>query len=100
MEPNGTAHSARVDAPIRTGIVGVGYWGPNLVRNLAESPAFEIAHVCDLREDALTEIARRYPGVNCSTRFEELLRAGDVDAIAIATPVSTHYTLAMSALKP
>jgi predicted dehydrogenase/protoporphyrinogen oxidase len=85
--------------PIRVGVVGVGYWGPNLVRNLAESPEFELVHVCDLRPDPLAAVSRRYPGVRSSTRFEELLRDGEVDAVAIATPVSTHHALAMSALE-
>jgi predicted dehydrogenase len=85
--------------PIRTAVVGVGYWGPNLVRNLAEAPAFEVRTVCDLRKDALDEISRRYPSVRCTTRFEDVLMDDDVDAVAIATPVSTHYDLATSALE-
>jgi protoporphyrinogen oxidase/predicted dehydrogenase len=84
---------------IRIGVVGVGYWGPNLVRNLAESSSFAVTHVCDLRQNALSEISRRYPGIRCTTRFEDVLLDGEVDAVAIATPVSTHYSLAMSALQ-
>jgi protoporphyrinogen oxidase/predicted dehydrogenase len=84
---------------IRIGVVGVGYWGPNLVRNLAESPSFELAYVCDARPEALEAVGRRYPGVAYTTRYEELLRADDLDAVAIATPVSTHHALAMSALE-
>jgi predicted dehydrogenase/protoporphyrinogen oxidase len=91
--------SPRAGSPIRVGVVGVGYWGPNLVRNLAESPVFEVAHLCDLRPEALEAIARRYPNIPCTTQFEEILRDGDVDAVAIATPVSTHHALAMSALE-
>jgi predicted dehydrogenase/protoporphyrinogen oxidase len=86
-------------SPIRVGVVGVGYWGPNLVRNLAESPVFEVAYLCDLRPEALEAIARRYPNIPCTTQFEEILRDGDVDAVAIATPVSTHHALGMSALE-
>jgi protoporphyrinogen oxidase/predicted dehydrogenase len=86
-------------APIRIAVVGLGYWGPNLARNLADSPAFEIAHLCDGRPEALEAIAGRYPGARLTTRFEEVLRDPDVDAVAIATPVSTHYPLAMSALQ-
>ncbi len=85
-------------SPIRIAVVGLGYWGPNLARNLAESPAFEISHFCDLRPEALDAVGRRYPAVQRTTRFEEVLRDGNVDAIVIATPVSTHYPLAMSAL--
>jgi protoporphyrinogen oxidase/predicted dehydrogenase len=87
------------DAPVRIAVVGVGYWGPNLVRNLVESPRFEIAHVCDLRPGALEQIAGRYPGTPCTARFEDVLRDDDVEAVAIATPVSTHYALAAAALE-
>ena len=86
-------------APIRIGLAGLGYWGPNLARNLADSPAFEIAHVCDLRPEALEAIQERYPGARLTTRFEEVLCDPDVDAVVIATPVSTHFPLAMSALQ-
>jgi protoporphyrinogen oxidase/predicted dehydrogenase len=99
MRRDRSDNEARADPPIRIGVVGLGYWGPNLVRNLAESPSFTVAHVCDQRVDALSDISQRYPGVRCSTRFEEVLRDGDVDAVAIATPVSSHYPLATSALK-
>ena len=88
-----------MDRRLRIGIVGLGYWGPNLLRNLVESQLFEVAHLCDLREHALEGMSRRYPGIPCTTRFEELLRDGTVDAVAIATPVSTHFSLAMSALE-
>jgi protoporphyrinogen oxidase/predicted dehydrogenase len=84
---------------IRIGVVGVGYWGPNLVRNLAESSTFDLTYVCDSRPEMLEAVARRYPGVKCTTRYEELLRADDLEAVAIATPVSTHHALAMSALQ-
>jgi protoporphyrinogen oxidase/predicted dehydrogenase len=84
---------------IRIAVVGLGYWGPNLVRNLAESPAFDIAYLCDLRPQALDALTRRYPGVPCTTRYEEVLRDPTVEAVAIATPVSTHYSLALSALE-
>jgi protoporphyrinogen oxidase/predicted dehydrogenase len=85
-------------ARIRVGVIGLGYWGPNLVRNFSESPMFEVAWACDLRPDALDAVARRYPGIACTTRVDDILRDADVHAVAIATPVSTHYTLAMSAL--
>ena len=84
---------------VRIAVVGLGYWGPNLVRNLAESEAFELAYLCEKRERALDAVSRRYPGVACTTRFEEVLRSENVDAVAIATSVSTHFPLAMSALE-
>jgi protoporphyrinogen oxidase/predicted dehydrogenase len=84
---------------VRIAVVGLGYWGPNLVRNLADSETFELAYLCDLRSHVMEPLARRYPAARCTTRFEEVLRDSTVDAVAIATPVSTHYSLAMSALE-
>ena len=86
-------------APVRIGVVGVGYWGPNLVRNLADLDSFEIAYVCDKRPAALEPFERRYTTASSTTRFEELLADDGVDAVAIATPVSTHYALAKAALE-
>jgi len=86
-------------ARIRIAAVGVGYWGPNLVRNLQESQLFEVAAVCDIRPKALELIERRYPAIPRTTRFEDILGDSTVDAVAIATPVSSHYALAMSALQ-
>jgi protoporphyrinogen oxidase/predicted dehydrogenase len=84
---------------VRIGVVGLGYWGPNLARNLADSSAFDLAYLCDSRQGALDASAGRYPGVRGTTRFDELLRDDEVEAIALATPVSTHHELALSALK-
>jgi predicted dehydrogenase/protoporphyrinogen oxidase len=85
--------------PIRIGVVGLGYWGPNVVRNLAESAAFEIVQLCDIRPEALAAIQNRYGEIRTTTKFEEILRDDEVEAVAIATPVSTHHALAMSALE-
>jgi protoporphyrinogen oxidase/predicted dehydrogenase len=83
---------------VRVGVVGLGYWGPNLVRNLAELQQVEVAVFCDVRTEALEAISRRYEGVTCTTSFDELLADQSLDALLIATPVSTHYALAKSAL--
>jgi protoporphyrinogen oxidase/predicted dehydrogenase len=83
---------------VRIGVVGLGYWGPNLVRNLAESPDFEVGYLCDLRESALEPLARRFPAVPATTRYEEVLNDPSIGAVAIATPVSTHHSLAIAAL--
>ncbi|TMJ93152.1 MAG: Gfo/Idh/MocA family oxidoreductase [Actinobacteria bacterium] len=85
-------------APLRVAVVGLGYWGPNLVRNLRELPEAEVALVCDRRPEALAALARRYPGVPTTTRLERVLADDSVAAVAIATPVSTHYSLAAAAL--
>jgi len=84
---------------LRIGIVGLGYWGPNLVRNLADAPAFDVSYLCDTRAKPLETLARRYPGVSYTSRFEDMLEDDTLDAVAIATPVSTHFSLAMAALE-
>ena len=84
---------------LRIGIVGLGYWGPNLVRNLADAPAFDVSYLCDVRAKPLETLARRYPGVLPTSRFEDMLEDDTLDAVAIATPVSTHFSLAMAALE-
>jgi predicted dehydrogenase len=84
--------------PIRVAVVGLGYWGPNLVRNLHEVPGAEVVMVCDLREDALAAITRRYPAVEATTCFPDVLADERIDAVVIATPVSKHYPLAAAAL--
>jgi predicted dehydrogenase len=85
--------------PVRVAVVGLGYWGPNLVRNLQETPAAEIVAVCDKQPDALERIARRYPSVRTTTEFDDVLEASDIEAVAIATPVATHEPLAAAALR-
>lgn len=83
---------------IGVGVVGYGYWGPNLVRNLAEIQDAELVAVCDLMVERLAPVKARYPTVDITDDFDTLLRNPKVDAIAIATPVSTHFKLAMKAL--
>jgi predicted dehydrogenase len=84
--------------PVGVAIVGLGYWGPNLVRNLHELREAEIVWACDLREEALATLASRYPGVPRTTSFDEVLGDPAVEGVLIATPVSTHYELALAAL--
>lgn len=84
---------------IRIGVVGYGYWGPNLVRNFSELEDARVAMVVDRDEQRLEAVRRRYPAVRTSTRFTDLLEDPEIDAIAVATPVSTHYDLGMAALR-
>jgi predicted dehydrogenase len=81
------------------GIIGYGYWGPNLVRNFMETPGVMVRVVADLDARKLEIVQRRYPAVQTTTAFMELINDTEVDAVAIATPVSTHFELAMAALK-
>jgi predicted dehydrogenase len=96
---NGRVPRPNADAPIRVAVVGLGYWGPNLVRNLHEVSEAEVVAVCDLRTEALEAIGRRYPAVRRTERYEEVLADPAVDAVAIATPVSSHHPLAIRALE-
>src|SRR5215470_14100700 len=84
---------------IGVGVVGYGYWGPNLVRNFANAEGAQIVSICDQDQARLAMAKRRHPGVVVANEFRELLRDGRVDAIVIATPVHTHFELALSALK-
>jgi predicted dehydrogenase len=78
---------------INIGIIGYGYWGPNLVRNFAETPGARVAAVADLDAEKLAIVNRRFPSVTTTTDYRELLADPSIDAIAIATPVSTHFEL-------
>jgi predicted dehydrogenase len=84
---------------IRIGVIGYGYWGPNLVRNFAETPGAEIAAVADLDTSKLALVQRRFPAVKTTTHFHDLLTDPSIDAIAVATPVGTHFELGIAALK-
>jgi predicted dehydrogenase len=84
---------------VRVGLIGYGYWGPNLLRNFAELPGSQVAAVCDLRPERLELVRRRYPAVRTTTNWLDLIGDPSIDAIAVATPVSTHFDLASEALR-
>ena len=85
-------------ARVKVGLVGYGYWGPKLARNFHEILEAELGAICDLRQDSLKHIYRLYPDTRITRKFQDLLKS-DLDAIAIATPVNTHYQLARAALE-
>lgn len=84
---------------IGIGIIGYGYWGPNLVRNFVETPGAAVVAVADLDKTKLGSLQRRYPAIKTTTDFQDLLKDPSIDAIAVATPVSSHFELGMAALK-
>jgi predicted dehydrogenase len=84
---------------LRVAVVGLGYWGPNLVRALHEVEAAEVSTVCDLDLRSLEKTGRRFPAVHRTTDFADVLADDLIDAVAIATPVSTHFDLAAAALR-
>ena len=92
--PNGAGAS-----PVTVAVVGLGYWGPNLVRNLHEVEGGEVVAVCDARPERLATIGRRYPAIRQTTEFDDILGDESIEAVAIATPVSSHYPLARAALE-
>lgn len=85
------------DGP-RVGIIGCGYWGPNLVRNFNESPKSKLVAVSDLRQERLNFINKTYPLVDTYSDYRELFNL-DLDAVVIATPPSTHYGIAREVLQ-
>ncbi|MCZ6503706.1 MAG: Gfo/Idh/MocA family oxidoreductase [Gammaproteobacteria bacterium] len=84
---------------VKIGVIGYGYWGPNLVRNFVEVPGSQVVAVSDLRQDSLDRVKARYPTITVTTKHHDLLVDPTIDAIVIATPVSTHFDLAMQALQ-
>jgi predicted dehydrogenase len=83
---------------IRIGVIGLGYWGPNLVRCFSENSDCDVAFVCDRDSKRLDAVNRRFPSVVPTTDVEHLLRPGAVDAVVIATPTRAHFDLASRAL--
>ena len=83
---------------IKIGVIGCGYWGPKLARNFHDLPECELSYVADFRNDRLIHMQNLYPQVQVSEDYRDML-ASEVDAVAIATPVSTHYRLGMEALR-
>ena len=84
---------------INIGVIGYGYWGPNLVRNFLEIPEVQVKTVSDRSTEQLNKVKAKYPAVNLTTDCGDIFNDPEIDAVAIATPVSTHFDLALAALK-
>jgi predicted dehydrogenase len=84
---------------IGLGIVGYGYWGPNIVRNFSAQPDCRVVAVCDKNSAALARVASRHPGVRTVSDVDDIVNSAEIDAVAIVTPVSWHYPLAKKALE-
>ncbi|TMD81792.1 MAG: Gfo/Idh/MocA family oxidoreductase [Chloroflexi bacterium] len=87
------------DPPLRVGVIGYGYWGPNLVRNFAEVPDAQVWAVSDKRPELLAQAHARYPAITVTADSHALIHDPAIDAVVIMTPVSTHFELAMEALR-
>ncbi|MGH7380636.1 MAG: Gfo/Idh/MocA family protein [Candidatus Methylomirabilales bacterium] len=83
---------------IKIGIVGLGYWGPNFVRNFFAVPESKVVICCDINTDRCQKIARLYPGIEYTQKADDVFAHPEVQAVAIATPVHTHYGLVKQGL--
>jgi predicted dehydrogenase len=81
---------------VRVGVVGLGYWGPNLARNLAAIPGCEVSWLCDASPEARAKLERSFPGARSTAVIGDLLDDEELDAVALATPVPTHAELAVA----
>src|SRR5580704_17343237 len=84
---------------IRVGVLGYGYWGPNIVRNFHGQERSRVVAVCDKSPKSLKRVLQSYPDMRTTDDAKELLTAADIDVIAVVTPVWTHYELAKAALE-
>jgi len=84
---------------VRVGVVGLGYWGPNLARNFDRLPGAELAYCCDLDEDNLAKARSLYPNAIVTDDYARLLADETLDAIVVATSVPTHYALGKKSLE-
>jgi predicted dehydrogenase len=84
---------------VHVGAVGCGYWGPNVIRNLADVDGFQLRWICDADPSRLQPVAARYPTARATTRIDDIFDDPGIDAIYLATPVSTHYALTRRALE-
>jgi predicted dehydrogenase len=84
---------------LRVGVIGLGYWGPNLVRVLAEMDGADVVAICDQRHERLETISRRFPAARQYEEPRRLLADDAIDAVVVATPISTHFDLGLAALE-
>ena len=86
--------------PIRVGVAGLGYWGPNLARNFAAIPGCELAWLCDASEQARERVAPLFPAARTTASSRSCSATTELDAVVLATPVPTHAELAVAVLEP
>jgi len=84
---------------INIGIIGYGYWGPNLVRNFSESDDAQVLMVADLKQSNLDKVKKRHPSVQTTLQPQDIFKNPQIDAVAIATPVTSHFELCMAAFQ-
>ena len=82
----------------KVGVIGCGYWGPNLIRNFTQINNSEVTRVSDLIQDRLRHVKGLYPGITTTTNYKEIIEDSDIDIVAVATPVHTHHKIAKEAI--
>src|SRR5262245_7090003 len=87
-----------MDDELRIAIVGVGYWGTNLLRTFTDTTGISVRTVCETRPELLQTVKSRYPAVSPATSLEKVLHDPAIDAVVVATPPSSHFALASAAL--
>src|SRR5205814_6444523 len=83
---------------LKFGVIGYGYWGPNIVRNLQSISGAEVVSVCDKSSASRKRVHKAYPSIYVSADANEVMTSSEIDAVAIVTPVWTHFELAKAAL--
>jgi len=84
---------------LKLGVIGYGYWGPNIVRNFSSQPGCQLVAICDKNPKAVAQVLSRHPAVHATSNPDEVTNSSKIDAVAIVTPVSTHYELTKKALE-
>lgn len=87
------------DNKIKIGVIGFGYWGPNIVRNFNSIDGAKVVTICDKNQESLNRARKIYPNIMLTSDCDEIMTAPDIDAVAVITPVSTHFELAKKALQ-
>jgi predicted dehydrogenase len=88
-----------VDNKMKIGVIGFGYWGPNIVRNFNSIDGAQVVSICDKRQESLSRSRKTFPGIATTKDYSEIINAPDIDAVAVITPVSTHFELAKKAIQ-
>src|SRR5690349_7568819 len=87
------------DQPISVAVIGAGYWGPNLVRNVQATPALRLRYLCDLDEARARSVLGGYSTVRVATSLDQILADPEVAAVAVATPAASHFAVVSAALE-
>ena len=83
---------------LKVGVIGCGYWGPNLIRNFVQMNETEVARVADLDGSRLRHMKGLYPTIETTEDYRDIITDPQIDIVAVATPVRTHYRIALEAL--